>query len=95
MAHLPSPVTPETIGWAVIHLHEIEQRVAHGGKRGRDLVDLRLRQKRHIEELLAAFEGEAGRHEGREVPGGSMTSEYVGAHQSVNKRNENATMRKS
>lgn len=54
--HLPDPVTAETIGWAVIHLHEIEQRVAHGGKRGRELVDLRLAQKRHIEELLSAFE---------------------------------------
>ena len=75
--HLPSPVTPETIGWAVIHLHEIEQRVAHGGKRGRELVDLRLRQKRHIEELLAAFEGEAGRHEGRDLDDGSMTEVHV------------------
>jgi hypothetical protein len=85
MPHLPSPVTAETIGYATIHLHEIEQRVAHGGKRGRELVDLRLKQKAHIVELLEAFEREVGRHEGRDVGLGSMTSGHMRTPRTVRK----------
>lgn len=57
--HLPSPVTAEHIGYAVIRLREIERQTAHGGKAGTALARARLDQKRHIEDLLDAFEGQA------------------------------------
>ena len=87
----PAVVTAEHVAFAWVLLMDLE---AQHAPRER-VNEARRRAKALTRRWKLAMGAEAGRHEGREVPGGSMTSEYVGAHQSVNKRNENATMRKS
>jgi hypothetical protein len=79
---IPSPVTPEHIGYAVIRLAEIEATKHHGGKRGQQLVDMRRKQKRHINELIEAFEGQAAR--GRDIDGGSTAEDLVAAKNNFN-----------
>lgn len=84
-------VTAEHIGFAVLHLHDLEREPRkNGGKAGAEQVDRRVKAKRNIRWLIEEYDrqsmeipevpmvgAEGRRLEGRSVDDGSMSSEVA------------------
>lgn len=100
-------VTPEHIGWAALHLHDLEREPRiHGGKAGAEQVRQRIAAKRNVGWLVSEYERQSveipepavsgvRRLDGRDGDGVSMPSAKVALHSSVFNREQNATMGKS
>lgn len=100
-------VTPEHIGWAALHLHDLEREPRiHGGKAGAEQVRQRIAAKRNVGWLVSEYERQSveipepavsgvRRLDGRDGDGVSMPGTQMGAHPGACNGNESATMRKS